>query len=300
MAEYTFTKHKLKNVINISSLVSVHYWEYEKTFVFDGESHDFWEMVYVDVGDVVISAGDREFVLRQGEACFHKPNEFHKIRANGLAANVFVVAFVCRSPAMRAFRDARIKLPAQLKTFLSHIIAESRSAFTLPCFSPGLQDLQVNPNAPVGAQQLVRIYLELLLILLLRKEDRPNASPLLFASKESFDNHLVAQIIDLMGSRLFATLSMKEVCDQVHYGKTFVSNTFKRVTGYSVMQYYNMLKIAQAKRMIQEGESNYTQIANRLCFDNPHYFTRVFKRVSGMTPREYRLSVKRNLPLPPL
>lgn len=297
MAAHDYVKHRLKNIINITRLVTVHYLEYEKNFVFDGESHDFWEMVYVDMGEVIITAGTVEHVLRQGEMYFHKPNEFHKIRANGItASNVFIVSFVCSSPAMHFFREQKMKLPVQLKSFISHIIAESRSAFILPCFEPGLRELQVNEDAPVGAQQLVRIYLELLLILLLRQDDKPTASPLVFASKESFDNHLVSQIIDLMDQHIYGTLSIKEICDQVNYGKTYVSNTFKKATGYPVMQYYNMLKIAEAKKMIREGLNNYTQIANKLCFDNPHYFTRAFKRISGMTPKEYQLSVKINLP----
>ena len=165
-ANKEYVKLKLTNVIRITRLVSVHYLEYEKNFVFDGESHDFWEMVYVDMGDVVIHADEEEFQLHQGEMVFHKPNEFHKIRANGVtASNVFIVSFVCQSPAMRFFYGKRMKLPLHLKSFISHIIAESRSAFILPCFDPSSKELKVNENAPIGAQQLVGLYLELLLIL---------------------------------------------------------------------------------------------------------------------------------------
>lgn len=296
-ANKEYVKLKLTNVIRITRLVSVHYLEYEKNFVFDGESHDFWEMVYVDMGDVVIHADEEEFQLHQGEMVFHKPNEFHKIRANGVtASNVFIVSFVCQSPAMRFFYGKRMKLPLHLKSFISHIIAESRSAFILPCFDPSSKELKVNENAPIGAQQLVGLYLELLLILLLREDEKPPLSPLVFASKESFDNHLVSQIIGFMDEHIYGTLSIREICEHVNYGKTFVSNTFKKATGYPVMQYYNMLKIAEAKKMIREGIHNYTQIANRLCFDNPHYFTRVFKRICGMTPKEYQMSVWADLP----
>ena len=94
-----------------------------------------------------------------------------------------------------------------------------------------------------------------------------------------------------MDKNIYGNLSIKEICNTVNYGKTFASNTFKNTTGYSIMQYYNTLKIAEAKKMIREGVVNFTQISNRLCFDNPHYFTRVFKRVTGMTPKEYQLSV---------
>ena len=288
----SYTRHKLDSVISIAKLVTVFYWDYEKTYVFSGESHDFWEMVYVDRGDVVVTAGKREFPLQQGEMYFHKPNEFHKIRANGQsAANVLILSFVCHSPSMSFFRIRKVKLADGLMGFISHIITESRSAFLLPCFDENIDQLEINENAPIGAQQLVRIYLELLLIQLLRDESQPATAPLVFSAKESFDNHLVEQIIHLMDKNIYGNLSIKEICNTVNYGKTFASNTFKNTTGYSIMQYYNTLKIAEAKMMIREGGVNFTQISNRLCFDNPHYFTRVFKRVTGMTPKEYQLSV---------
>lgn len=43
--------------------------------------------------------------------------------------------------------------------------------------------------------------------------------------------------------------------------------------------------------MIREEKYNFTQISNILCFDNPHYFTTVFKRITNMTPGDYKKSV---------
>ena len=45
-----------------------------------------------------------------------------------------------------------------------------------------------------------------------------------------------------------------------------------------------------AKELIREGDQNFTEIAASLCFGSSQYFTTVFKRVSGMTPTEYRAS----------
>ena len=44
----TYIKHKLANTINITKIVTMHYFEFDKNFHFPGESHDFWEMVYGD------------------------------------------------------------------------------------------------------------------------------------------------------------------------------------------------------------------------------------------------------------
>ena len=67
----TYVKTQLQNVINISKIVTVHYYEFDKNFVFDGESHNFWEMVYIDKGRVQVRRDEATLVLSQGEILFH-------------------------------------------------------------------------------------------------------------------------------------------------------------------------------------------------------------------------------------
>ena len=61
--------------------------------------------------------------------------------------------------------------------------------------------------------------------------------------------------------------------------------------GYGVMEHFNRLKIDAAKAMIRESGLNFTEIADRLAFNNSQYFTTVFRRISSMTPSEYAASV---------
>ena len=52
--------------------------------------------------------------------------------------------------------------------------------------------------------------------------------------------------------------------------------------------YFIKKKIEYAKRLIRENKYNFTEISDRLSFDNPQYFSRVFKRVTGITPTAFR------------
>ena len=91
-----FIKFKFKKVLNIEKLVTILYAEFSKDFVFEGERHNFWEMVYVDRSEVICTAEKRHFLLKRGELTFHKPNEFHAIRsANNTAPNISVITFEC-------------------------------------------------------------------------------------------------------------------------------------------------------------------------------------------------------------
>ena len=127
-----YTKYRLANFISINKIVTIHYYEFSKDFTFEGESHNFWEMVYVDKGQVNISANSKKFTLKQGQVAFHKPNEFHTICTDGInAAEVFVIAFVCSSAAMEFFKSNITSLTQKLKKQMFSIIDECLSTFEI-------------------------------------------------------------------------------------------------------------------------------------------------------------------------
>ena len=130
MPEYTGTR--LNDEIKISRLYTVHYFEYSKRFSFTGESHDFWELVYADKGDVTVFADDKSFVLEQGNVIFHKPNEWHNVRANGVdAANITIITFASPSKAMSFFENKILSVGQKQKELLSKIVSEYTNAFNI-------------------------------------------------------------------------------------------------------------------------------------------------------------------------
>ena len=89
-----YIKTAVRRDLHVHSLVTVHYFEYAKDYRFGGEAHPFWELVYVDKGEVDATSDERLHHLTQGDILFHKPNEFHTLRANGVKApNLIVIAF---------------------------------------------------------------------------------------------------------------------------------------------------------------------------------------------------------------
>ena len=97
---------QLKDSISIGKIYSIHYFEYMSTFSFKGETHDFWEFICVDKGEVDITAGVHAIQLKRGDIAFHEPNEFHNVRATGeTAPNLVVVSFGCDSRDMYFFKN---------------------------------------------------------------------------------------------------------------------------------------------------------------------------------------------------
>ena len=63
--------------------------------------------------------------------------------------------------------------------------------------------------------------------------------------------------------------------------------------GCGVIRYFISLKIGRAKELIRDRNMNFSQIADALGYSSVHYFSRQFKRITGMSPSEYSRSIKR-------
>ncbi len=286
----------LRREITVDAVVTVHYFEHAKDYMFEGEKHDFWELVYVDKGCLEAVADEQVFELEQGQIIFHKPNEFHNLYANGIIApNVVIVTFTCDSPAMSYFENKIAYVTARERELLARIIEEGRRAFDGPLGDPYTLQMPRNPEAPFGSEQLITLYLETLLIDMIRHATHENGYTKPSSSiKARSDNELVNRIIQYMEDHLNDNLSFSVICQYSAQSATNLKTIFKTVTGQGVMEYYRNLKIDRAKTLLRESNGNITQIADQLGYASVQYFSRHFKQATGMTPREYTLSVQAN------
>lgn len=291
MEKSIYYQHKIENLINITDIVTIHYFEFDKSFESDGEAHDFWEIVYADKDDIIIQAEDSVQVLREGYMAFHKPMEFHKLSADkSVPPNVFIISFICTSKAMSFFEGKILYIPEELRPFIATIIAEAKQTFALPVNNPYMKQLTLLPSPNLGGQQMIRISLEQFLILLIRHSSAQNPSEI-FVPHNQLNSELCKSIVSLLEENVFADLSLDDICKYTNYGKTFLCNAFKKSTGTSIMHYYMELKINAAKKMIREKSHSFAQISELLYFSTPAYFTYLFKKYTRMTPSQYYRSV---------
>lgn len=289
-----YVKTALNEVLTIKKIVTVHYFEYARDYVFEGETHDFWEFLVVDKGEVEVMADSLGFRLKQGDIIFHKPNEFHNVWANGkVAPNLIVISFECKSPAVRYFENKILSISDYEKKLLAQIIREARDAFASPLHVPTLKKLERNRNAQLGSEQLIKLYLEQMLIYMLRERNYVQKETKLSSSvKERSDDDMIKKTKSFLEGNVASDISFDDVCRFLSMSRTHLKVLFKEHTGLGVMEYYSRLKIEEAKRMIREGEHNFTQIADTLKYNSIHYFSRHFKKVTDMTPSQYATSIK--------
>ena len=286
----------LEDSITINRVISVHYFQYMSDFSFPGESHDFWELVCVDRGEIDALAGERRLTLKKGNILFHKPNEFHNVLTNGkVSPSLVVIGFVCHSPAIKSFEDQLMSVQDTEKELLAQIIVEARNTFSGRLDDPYQEELIFNSEPlTFGSAQLISHYLEQLIIHLYRRYfsySLPVRSSR-FLAEASSGNDTYNRIVRYMEEHLGERMTIDRICRDNLVGRSQLQKLFRDTKGCGVIEFFSMMKIDTAKQMIRDNQLNFTQIADRLGYSSIHYFSRQFKKITGMTPSEYSGSIK--------
>lgn len=286
-----------KKEISITGLYTMFYHEHGKNFYFAGERHDFWEMVYVDSGEISVVAENTGYMVHQGEIIFHKPMEFHTLASNNKDPhNVIVITFGAVGEFMSFFENQILAVNISQKKILSALLTEIKYTFGDASDILTHKNRLKEKSAEPGAQQMVVNYLEQFLISLMRSnlknEDRQERKSL--RAKKNVENATAEAVAQYLAEQLYRKLTLKDVAKQFHMGKSYLSEIFKTAMGKSIMSYYLDLKIAESKKLIRKDELNFTQIAEKLCYTSVHNFSRIFKSKTGLSPSGYQKSVKIN------
>jgi len=118
------------------------------------------------------------------------------------------------------------------------------------------------------------------------------AAMLLRMAREVHDNEvkvdLPLRLKLYIDNRMDFTLSVEQLAQQFHLNSNYVTVVFKRKYGMTPKQYMLERKIDCAKQLLQNRNCEIKEIAATLAFSSVYHFSNTFKRLTGMTPTEYR------------
>lgn len=278
-----------EKVLEIDQLYSIHYFENHKNYFFSGERHDFWELIYVDRGEVIADTDrmDEPIHLAQGEILFFRPMEYHRTYSNTITGhNLLVVTFQTRSPAMEFFmKNTLFRIDEDVRQIAATLLAEARKAFTTESMVTSAATLQRKEDVVFGSEQMITMMIQWLLIRLIRNDYHPERD----SSKVT--SNYVDNAIVYMKQNLRNRISMEDICNYTNISRSQLQKAFRQRMGTSVMHYFIQLRMEEAKFLICSGNENYTEIAEEFCYSSVHHFSTQFRKITGMSPSEYEESI---------
>ena len=98
------------------------------------------------------------------------------------------------------------------------------------------------------------------------------------------------KVMEYLSRNLDRKLSLDEIASEVYLSRAYVSTLFKQQTGEGIFECLSRLRLEQSKRLLDESDLPLSQVALSCGYEDQSYFTRVFKKSTGLSPRRYRLT----------
>ena len=252
------------------SFCSAFDFEWNKSFSFDGERHDFWEIVCVLKGRVEAIEDEKIYILSAGDMIFHAPSEFHRIRSyDNTEPHVLVTSF-----------EHEGELPINLSNGVFSLSMDELSGYSgifskiYKWFSEKEDDCELL-GAEIGAS------LSAFIIKLSRYYSPKNIPSSNRRSKE------YKRIVEIMQGAIYDNLTLNDIASRAAVSKSTVKSLFLSLSNISPMKYYSLLQIEKAKELLSEGVS-VAAISERMNFSSPNYFCSFFKKYVGIPPIKYK------------
>jgi AraC-like DNA-binding protein len=256
-------------MFNIVGFYSAIKFDWNDRFVFSGESHDFWEAVFVDSGEVEVTEDENVYILSAGNIIFHAPMEFHRIKSSGgTEPKGFIFSFYASGELPETIKSGVFTLePSQLDRFKN--ICNKIYAF------------MHGDHSPLLGQETSAL-LTAFIIKLSSKQA---------ISRDSVSVSAVEyrRIVSFMSEEICENLTLSEIAKSCNVSVSYIKLLFSTYAGISPKSYFNQLRIRYATELLSQG-STVTEVSDKMNFSSPNYFSAFYKKHTGMTPSEQQKS----------
>jgi len=237
-----------------------------------------YQLIYVAAGKAHFFFGEKEEVVTAGHMVLYRPKEPQKyIYYLQDQTEVYWVHFTGGN-VKNLIRSYGIS--DNQKIFYCGSNLEYQNHFRIM-----IEELQLcRDNYP----EMLEMHLRQIFIMLHRQ----------LKSDSKVENSMLAEEMDkamLYFNKHYSNdISIEEFASSIHMSTSWFIRNFKQYTGQTPMQYILSIRIINAENLLETTDYNLTEISRIIGYDNPLYFSRIFKKQKGLSPSEYRKNIKKS------
>lgn len=259
--------------ITTKEIYAYYYQVRNANYDFPGESHNQWELTFIDNGELETSIDAEFYSLENFDIILYAPGQYHtQSTLSNKSCSYLTIMF-----------DMECSHPELISNRVFHANRDIHSALN--------NFIKVSNNQIYYDTDLMLCYLQELLIKLFQYDFLSSTPIASTPMQQKFENELLNEIIIYINENIYTALTIEEICHQFSISRSSLQTLFKNNLNTAPKQYISDLKLNKAKVLIKESIYTISEISNKLGFASIHYFSRKFKQQFGITPTDYAKTI---------
>lgn len=285
-------------LLELQGFYRIHYLELPSDYIKPSIPYSGFSLTYIDKGTATVTLGGQSVEVQNGEGFFLPPHTDNQIKIAEKAANIYILVFSCNSDLLSGISNKLFPINGIIRSYLKLILKEAKFAYTNDLRIYDYPELIENPNAPLGAKQMLKNYTESLLIEIVRQHQESFESKYSELIRETRimqnidTNYFFEQIVAYLEEHINEPLSLEQISADNLTNASKIQKVFRECANEGIISFFQKMKIEKAKTLIRETSMNFTEISELLSFSSVHHFSKKFKQLVKMSPSAYQRFIK--------
>lgn len=268
-----FNYSNISSSLDISEIYTKFYQEKGTNYNFSGEKHSYWELTYVDKGELLTTIDGVSYHLKQGDLIFYAPMQFHtQSTFEKISSSYLTINFKMN------FNHADL--------LCNKIFSLQRDSYFI--VTRLIEELS---NDNLYSDDLSLCYLKELIIQMLRLDNSHFHSKPTTNMQQTYENELLNDILLYIDDNIYEKISVSTLCDHFCISTSMLHSLFRKNMNNTAKNYINELKLSKSKELIRNSTHTLSEISEMLGFSSIHYFSKKFKSYFNISPTEYSKSI---------
>lgn len=268
-----FNYSNISSSLDISEIYTKFYQEKGTNYNFSGEKHSYWELTYVDKGELLTTIDGVSYHLKQGDLIFYAPMQFHtQSTFEKISSSYLTINFKMN------FNHADL--------LCNKIFSLKRDSYFI--VTKLIEELS---NDNLYSNDLSLCYLKQLIIQMLRLDNSHFHSKPTTHMQQTYENELLNDILLYIDDNIYEKISVSTLCEHFCISTSMLHSLFRKNMNNTAKNYINELKLSKSKELIRNSTHTLSEISEMLGFSSIHYFSKKFKLYFNISPTEYSKSI---------
>ena len=268
-----FNYSNISSSLDISEIYTKFYQEKGTNYNFSGEKHSYWELTYVDKGELLTTIDGVSYHLKQGDLIFYAPMQFHtQSTFEKISSSYLTINFKMN------FNHADL--------LCNKIFSIQRDSYFI--VTRLIEELS---NDNLYSNDLSLCYLKQLIIQMLRLDNSHFHSKPTTHMQQTYENELLNDILLYIDDNIYEKISVSTLCEHFCISTSMLHSLFRKNMNNTAKNYINELKLSKSKELIRNSTHTLSEISEMLGFSSIHYFSKKFKSYFNISPTEYSKSI---------